>query len=179
MTSLSAVAYSNHHHRVQCLRSVRIRRCCYWCRGSSLPIRLHRRLQLCRQNETMNVLTLYVEPSLNHVIQSVLEAEVYRVIAVRQAAEAVQTLDAQNDSCFLVLVDNFQVSTEARTLLTTLRDVNQSIRRRIRIIGISAASGPSAPQSITNEFMDDFLPMPFTSDQLLSCIARNAANFTE
>lgn len=118
----------------------------------------------------MRVLFLYLEESVRHMVQLVLEAEGYTIVATRSAAEAIRIIEDSTNQ-YVLLTDNFSVNSESLGALTTLCQ-HPELRQRVTVIGVSARSDVMSTSWMTGRLLDDHLMMPYTYDQLLAIIER-------
>ncbi len=122
---------------------------------------------------TMNILILYYDPSVGHLLQMVLEAEEYTVTATRNATEAIHAIEDSSDS-YLLFADNFYLNPEAQQAFTMLHN-RPDLRRRVTIVGVSAMS-EGARQRLANNMIDDHLALPFNVDQLLRVVEAHTSD---
>ncbi len=95
----------------------------------------------------------------------VMEADGHTFFGTSDAEEALRAIDqCASDPCIL-FTDNFLVSPAALEALPRLK-ATPSLRRRARIIGLSASSG----QAIAEGLVDVVVPLPFTPIMLLDAI---------
>jgi DNA-binding NtrC family response regulator len=126
----------------------------------------------------MQVLFIFYEDSLKQLFHMIVESEGHTVISTQSAAEAIRLLEENPNEPFLLFADNTVFNEEAMCVFAMLR-TSPGVRCRVRIIGWNAMRDRDYLQERADGMLDDFLSMPFTGDQLLSCIAGNAANLTE
>jgi DNA-binding NtrC family response regulator len=102
----------------------------------------------------------------------------YTITSTKNADETIRILEEYSDESFLLFADNTIFNAEAMRVFAMVRS-SPAVRRRVRIIGWNGLRDLDYLQERADGMLDDFLPMPFTLDQLLSCIASNAAYLTE
>lgn len=120
----------------------------------------------------MSIVILEFEPTIQQMLQMILEVEGYTVTSSQAAAEAMRAIEAAGESCVL-FADNFHVNPEAQQAFTMLRDRPQ-LRQRVWVVGMVVFPEP-ARQLIANGLMDEHLGMPFTVDQVLAIVTAHTS----
>lgn len=119
----------------------------------------------------MQILILYLEPSVMKLLEACLMAEGYSVTSTANASEVIRAIEDTSDS-YLLMADNFHLSPEAQQAFTTLYD-RPDLRNRVKIVGVSAIS-KGAYEWIADNRIDDHLSMPFSWDHLLEVVRAHA-----
>ena len=122
----------------------------------------------------MRVLFVYFEESLKQLFHMALELEGYTITSTQSAAEAIRLLEENPNESFVLFADNTVFNEEAIHVFERLR-TSPEVRRHVRAIGWNAMQDRDYLQKHADGMLDDFLPMPFTFGQLLSCVIANAA----
>ena len=100
-----------------------------------------------------------------------MEIDDYTSIATRSFAEALSIIENSSDS-YLLFTDNLQVNPEVRNALASLRD-RPELRQRVWIVGLAVFNNTAW---ITDGLIDEYLPMPFTVDQLFDIVEAHASD---
>lgn len=119
----------------------------------------------------MNILIVYCEPTIMQLLQTVLELEGYMVVITQSAAEAVHTIEDNNDIVVL-FADNIIFNRAAHEAIAILRD-RPDVRQRVKTIAIDITTNHHVIQEQLHDVMADFLPMPFTPDPLLHIVEKH------
>jgi CheY-like chemotaxis protein len=115
------------------------------------------------------IMLLWFEPSLLAMLHEVLTLEGYRITVTQSARRALDRLQRRSHP-YVVLMDNFQVSDEARTLAQTVF-ATPELHERVRIVGLAAWVNQHALREL-----DDFLALPFTFDRMIEVVERACAD---
>ncbi len=110
----------------------------------------------------MSILMLYLEGSIQRLLQPSLEAEGYTVMATQSANETLRAIE-DNSDIDMLLADNFRVNPEAQQAFALLSQ-HPVLRQRVLVVGLSAITTPDAQQWITDGLIDIHVPLPFTLD---------------
>ncbi len=113
------------------------------------------------------VLFLAYETSIGRLVTEVLPEEGYSALLIHTEAEASSLLE-DNESYYIVLMDNLHVQPEGRRFLTQLRQ-NPSLRARVKTVSMAACANDWLRQDF-GDVLDAYLGLPFTLDQLLKTL---------
>jgi CheY-like chemotaxis protein len=130
------------------------------------------------ERRAMRVLFVNYEVSLGVYLHPMVESEGHTITTTRSAAKAIRILDENRHEAFLLFADNTLFNAEAMCVFAMVRE-HPAVRRRMRIIGWNALHDRDSLQERADGMLDDFLPMPFNVQQLLNCIAANAAQLPD
>lgn len=117
----------------------------------------------------MNILIVYFEPVIGHMLHEVLELEGHTVTMTQSVSEAMRALEESSDP-FLLFTDNLHVNPEVRVRLAVLHD-RPDLRDRVWVVNEAVWSDPVWTAA---GLIDEHLRMPYTVEQLLDLIDAHA-----
>ena len=128
-------------------------------------------------NRKPSALVLYLEQNVAGLINYVLEEMGYRSRMTPFAAEALGILDGDDRRC-LVFMDNFHLLEEPSLFLAALQ-ARPELRRRVKVIGLTALRLPIKGLGAPYDEIDDFLPIAFSVDELIEKIEAVSAQLRD
>lgn len=140
--------------------------------GSQFQVYLPATVQPDRQDETSensldggNILVLVVDDELSvcTVIQTTLEFYNYRVVVAHNGEEAIALMAECPDDIHIVLMDLMMPTMDGLTAIPVLKRLNPNLRA----IAMSGLNSTDAAAKAERQGFQDFLPKPFTRQELL------------
>jgi DNA-binding NtrC family response regulator len=120
-----------------------------------------------RNSRQPRILILSFEESILSLLREVLVLEGYSVTAAYTAQKSLNIID-RDSGRFVVLMDNYQVSEQARTFAKTVF-ARPKLHTRVRVVGLAVQRWEQLID------LDVYIKMPFTVDDLLDPIAQACA----
>jgi two-component system, cell cycle sensor histidine kinase and response regulator CckA len=108
------------------------------------------------------------EPFIRQVVQTVLEAHNYRILAASDGIEAIALYAEHKDEIGAVLMDMMMPSMDGLTALRTLQKLNSNVRA---IATSGLISNSQLPEG-TDLGVKAFLPKPYTAQELLDTLQK-------
>ena len=143
--------------------------------GSQFQVYLPATVQPDSQDETPknpldggNILVLVVddEPSVCTIIQTTLEFYNYRVLVAHNGEEAIAVMAERPGEIHTVLMDLMMPTMDGLTAIPVLKRLNPNLRA----IAMSGLNSTDAVAKAERQGFQDFLPKPFTRQELLQCL---------